>query len=54
MLLSLAGLSFVLNMQTEDRAARVQGRQLQLELGPAVFHAGDKLCEYAVLATDVD
>jgi DNA uptake protein ComE-like DNA-binding protein len=31
LMLSLAGLSFVLNMQTEDKAARVQGRQLQLE-----------------------
>ncbi|MEI6503340.1 MAG: hypothetical protein WCP21_20195, partial [Armatimonadota bacterium] len=30
-MLSLAGLSFVLNMQTEDKAARLQGRQLQVE-----------------------
>jgi hypothetical protein len=30
-----------------------QGRQLQLELEPAVFQAGDKLWEYAVLVTDV-
>jgi hypothetical protein len=29
------------------------GRQLQLDLGPAVFEAGDKLWEYAVLVTDV-
>lgn len=31
LMLSLAGLSFVLNMQTEDKAARLQGRQLQVE-----------------------
>jgi hypothetical protein len=31
-----------------------QGRQLQLDLGPAVFQAGEKLWEYAVLVTDVD
>ncbi len=31
-----------------------EGRQLQLDLGPAVFQAGDKLWEYAVLVTDVD
>lgn len=30
-MLSLAGLTFVLNMQTENKAAHVQGRQLQLE-----------------------
>jgi hypothetical protein len=31
-----------------------EGRQLQLDLEPAVFQAGDKLWEYAVLVTDVD
>jgi len=31
-----------------------EGRQLQLDLGPAVFQAGDRLWEYAVLAADVD
>ena len=30
-----------------------EGQQLQLDLGPAVFEAGDKLWEYAVLVTDV-
>ena len=30
-MLSLAGLSFVVNMQTENRAARLQGRRLQLD-----------------------
>lgn len=36
------------------RERRVQeGQQLQLDLGPAVFQAGDKLWEYAVLVTDV-
>jgi hypothetical protein len=30
-----------------------QGKQLQLDFEPAVFQAGDKLWEYAVLVTDV-
>ena len=30
-----------------------EGRRLQLDLGPAVFQAGDRLWEYAVLVTDV-
>jgi hypothetical protein len=37
------------------RERRIEpGRQLQLELGTAVFEAGDKLWEYAVLVTNVD
>jgi Transposase DDE domain group 1 len=36
------------------RQRRIDSRQLQLDLQPAVFQAGDKLWEYAVLVTDVD
>lgn len=36
------------------RQRRIDSRQLQLDLEPAVFAAGDKLWEYAVLVTDVD
>jgi len=35
------------------RQRRIDSRQLQLELQPAVFEAGEKLWEYAVLVTDV-
>jgi len=36
------------------RERRIEpGRQLQLDFGPAVFQAADKLWEYAVLVTDV-
>jgi len=35
------------------RQRRIDSRQLQLDLQPAVFQAGDKLWEYAVLVTDV-
>jgi hypothetical protein len=36
------------------RQRRIDSRQLQLDLQPAVFQAGDKLWEYAVLVTDVE
>jgi Transposase DDE domain group 1 len=36
------------------RERRIDARQLKLDLQPAVFQAGDKLWEYAVLATDVN
>jgi hypothetical protein len=35
------------------RERRIDARQLKLDLQPAVFEAGDKLWEYAVLVTDV-
>jgi hypothetical protein len=35
------------------RQRRIDSRQLQLDLQPAVFQAADKLWEYAVLVTDV-
>jgi hypothetical protein len=35
------------------RQRRIDGRQLQLDLQPAVFQAGERLWEYAVLVTDV-
>ncbi len=35
------------------RQRRIDSRQLQLDLQPGVFEAGDKLWEYAVLVTDV-
>jgi len=36
------------------RQRRIDSRQLQLDLQPAVFQAGERLWEYAVLVTDVD
>jgi hypothetical protein len=36
------------------RQRRIDSRQLQLDLQPAVFQSGDKLWEYAVLVTDVE
>jgi hypothetical protein len=36
------------------RQRRIDNRQLQLDLQPAVFQAGERLWEYAVLVTDVD
>jgi hypothetical protein len=36
------------------RERRIDARQLRLDLQPAVFEAGDKLWEYAVLVTDLD
>ncbi len=36
------------------RQRRIDSRQLQLDLQPAVFEAGEQLWEYAVLVTDVD
>jgi hypothetical protein len=35
------------------RQRRIDGRQLQLDLQPAVFQSGERLWEYAVLVTDV-
>lgn len=35
------------------RQRRIDSRQLQLDLQPAVFQAGERLWEYAVLVTDV-
>ena len=35
------------------RQRRINSRQLQLDLQPAVFQAGERLWEYAVLVTDV-
>lgn len=48
----------IVRQRTRDGIARErrldEGRQLQLYLGPAVFRAGDKPWEHAVLVTDLD